>query len=169
MNKSWKYRTVLLVASVGLALTSVGLLFAFLSDPSRHSINVRDDSRIVLFLVVGVLMTSIGVSLFAAAINHTAVTIAPKTHRDINLGIGGGVTFQLIAFIETDPIMLGAMLLSGTLLIVWASMRYAEAKGYSKSLGALGVLGLLGLIILILMPSRQTQAVDAGSNSSISS
>ena len=168
MSKSWRYHSVLVVAIIGLALIAVGLVFAYLSNPSRFSINVRDDSRIAWLFAAGFLVTSIGLTAFVAAINQTAVTIAPKARRDINLGISGGVTFQVCAFIENDPGIMIGWLVAAALLIGWACMRYAEFKGFSKWFGALGVLGILGLIILLLLPTRTAQAVSTDSGDSTS-
>ena len=154
MSKPWRYRSVLIVASIGLALITVGLTLAYLSNPSRFSINVRDDSRIVWLFAAGVLVTSVGLTAFVAAINQTAVTIAPNARRDINLGIGGGITFQVCAFVEKDPVIMAGWLVAATLFIVWACMRYAQAKGYSKAYAAFGLLNIAGLIVLILLPQR---------------
>ncbi|WP_182869274.1 hypothetical protein [Stieleria mannarensis] len=154
MSKPWRYRSVLIVASIGLTLTTIGLVLAYHSNPSRFSINVRDDSRILWLFAAGVLVTSVGLTAFVAAINQTAVTIAPKARRDINLGIGGGVTFQICAFAENDPVMTAGWLVAATLFIVWACMRYSQAKGYSKAYAAFGLLNIAGLIVLILLPTR---------------
>jgi hypothetical protein len=81
------------VGIIELSMISVGMVFAYLSTPSRFSINVRDDNRIVWLFGVGVLTRLIGLSFFVTAINQTAVTIAPKARRDINLGISSGITF----------------------------------------------------------------------------
>ncbi|MCM2372327.1 hypothetical protein [Aporhodopirellula aestuarii] len=168
MSRPWKYRSVLIVAIIGLGLICAGLVLAYLSDPSRYTINVRDDHRIVRLYLAGVLVTSIGLIAFVAAINQTSVNIAPKPRRDINLGIGGGITCQVCAFSEQDPAMIIGWLLTAMLLIVWACMRFAEAKGFSKWYGVLGVLGIFGLIILLLLPTRTAQPGNKDSDTSAS-
>ncbi len=160
MRKSWRYRSVLVVAIIGLVLIVAGLVFAYLSNPSRFTINVRDDSRILWRFVAGVLVTSIGLTAFVAAIKQTAVAIAPASRRDINLGIGGGVTFQLCAFTENEPGMMIGWLVAATLLIGWACMRYAQVKGYSKAFAVLGLLSIAGLVVLILLPTRINQSME---------
>jgi hypothetical protein len=161
MSESWRYRSVLVFAVIGLALIAVGLLFAYLSNPSRFSINVRDDSRIAWRFAAGVLLTSIGLTAFVAAIKQTTVEIARKTRRDINLGISGGVTFQWCAFTENDPVIIMCWLVAATLMIGWACMRYAQARGYSKACAVLGLFSVFGLIALMLLPPRINQSVEA--------
>ena len=59
----------------------------------------------------------------------------------------------------------GLMLL-GTVIVVWAAMRYAAMKGYPRWLGGLGLLSCLGLVILFVLPDRRKQAETQGINES---
>jgi hypothetical protein len=60
----------------------------------------------------------------------------------------------------------GALVLLGTVMLVWASMRYASVKGYPRGLGWLGLLSGPGLIVLFLLPDRRKQAALKASNES---
>lgn len=38
--------------------------------------------------------------------------------------------------------------------ICWSTSRFADAKGFPKSVGVLGIFGIFGLFVLLLLPSR---------------
>ncbi len=88
--------------------------------------------------------------------------IAEKATR-ASIGVGIGVVLNVIGFLllsAADPVrLLGPIVIVLSIVaLVWGCANYAEAKGYTKWLGALGVAGLLGLVVLALLPDRHSQA-----------
>ncbi len=153
-------------ALLGLLLVCTGLVFAALSNPGRFSPDVHNDKYIDFFAGSGLLMTVVGVGLFVTAASRTTNSMPPRIIRNVNLGIGLGLTLQMAGLFLPGSLQLhdlaGTIMVIASLpLFVWGAMNYAMGKGQSKWFGLAGLLGLIGLVGLMLLPSRGEEESQA--------
>lgn len=81
----------------------------------------------------------------------------PKHESKTNVGVGLGVTFQLLGFIlcgvgETGAGLGCLLILASMPLLLWGCMHYAQAKGHSRWIGLVALTGIIGLLVLIVLP-----------------
>ena len=160
MKTVWSYQATLFVGLIGLVLVGTGLWLAMLSNPARFSNNVQNDRIIDAYAGGGFLCAVVGVGVFLLAVSRMTTSLSPEKRRQTNAAIGMGLVFQLtgIVMIQMGLGQSGsgwALLLASFPLFALGAMYYAQAKGYSRQLGALGILGIVGLIVLILLPGRE--------------
>jgi len=158
-SRNRKYSTSSLWSIGGICLIALGFFLAILSHPHNFPISPDSDWKIDLLVLAALLCTLIGVVTFAFAVRRITQAIPPRNAREANLGVGVGLTLQLVAGMlvtvaRQDALIPSILGIASLPFMVWGCMSFAEGKGYPRWLGLFGAAGVIGLIVLLALPLR---------------